>query len=132
MRLVAIALALTTAGCVAKQTVTGRETTPTPNAFDRMLNPENGLLLRKWVVSDDAERIWAALQRYSDGEVLDAESDDTLRRNGLRFVRVRADRTGSVAAGWARRRQQPVGSGRSRRVACAARATGRGEIHRAG
>ncbi len=93
MRLVAIALALTTAGCVAKQTVTGRETTPTPNAFDRMLNPENGLLLRKWVVSDDAERIWAALQRYSDGEVLDAESDDTLRRNGLRFVRVRADRT---------------------------------------
>ena len=83
MRLVAVLLVLILAGCVARQTVTTRESTPTPaasNAFDRMLNPENGLLLRKWVVSDDPERIGAALLRYRDGPVLDADSDDTLRR----------------------------------------------------
>ncbi len=94
--LVAVLFGLLSAGCVTRQTVTTREATPTPsadNAFDRMLNPDNGLLLRRWVVSDNADRIGAALLRYSDGQVLDARTDESLRRNGMRLVRVRADQT---------------------------------------
>lgn len=93
-RIVAVLIAVTCAGCVAKHTVTTREGTPTSsadNAFDRMLNPENGLLLRKWTVSDNAQRIGEALTRYQDGQVLDARTGEMLGRNGLRFVRIRAD-----------------------------------------
>ncbi len=89
----AVLLGLLSSGCVAL-TVTTRESTPTPsgdNVFDRMLTPGNGLLLRRWVVSDNADRISAALLRYRDGQVLDAKTDESLRRNGMRLVRVRAD-----------------------------------------
>jgi hypothetical protein len=61
-----------------------------------MLNPDNGLLLRKWVVSDNADRIDAALMKYADGHVLDAATDESLRRNGLRLVRVRAEKTNDL------------------------------------
>ncbi len=91
---VAVLLGLINAGCVARSTVTTHISTPTPsadNTFDRMLNPDNGLLLRKWVVSDNADRIDAALLRYRDGQVLDTKTDESLRRNGMRLVRVRAD-----------------------------------------
>jgi len=95
MKLLVVALlSLLSAGCVARKTVIPRESTPTPsgdNAFDRMLNPDNGLLLRKWVVPDNADRIGAVLLRYRDGQVLDAKTDESLRRNGFRLVRVRAD-----------------------------------------
>ena len=94
--LAAVLLGIISAGCVTRQTVTTGESTPTSsadNAFDRMLNPDNGLLLRRWVVSDNADRIGAALLRYSDGQVLDAKTDESLRRNGMRLVRVRADQT---------------------------------------
>ncbi len=104
--LVAVLLGLLSAGCVTRQTATTRESTPTPsgdNVFDRMLNPDNGLLVRKWVVFDDADRIDAALLRYRDGQALDATTDESLRRNGMRLVRIRADQTelllGDLGAG---------------------------------
>lgn len=96
---VAVVLGLVSAGCVARSTVTTRESTPAPsadNVFDRMLNPDDGLLLRKWVVFGDVNRIGAALLRYSDGQALDAKTDELLRRNGMRLVRVRADRTNDL------------------------------------
>ncbi len=96
---VAVLLGLVSAGCVARSTVTTRESTPTPsadNAFDRMLNPDNGLLLRKWVVSDKPDRIDAALSRYRDGQAVDAKTDQSLRRNGMRLVRVRADQVNAL------------------------------------
>jgi len=102
----AVLLCLLGAGCVGRPTATTRETKPAPaagNAFDRMLNPDNGLLVRKWTVSGDADRIGAALLRYSDGQVLGASADAVLRRNGMRLVRVRADQTddllGDLGAG---------------------------------
>ncbi len=64
--LVAVLLGLLSAGCVTRPTATTRESTPTPsgdNVFDRMLNPDNGLLIRKWVVSDNPDRINKALLR---------------------------------------------------------------------
>ena len=97
--LVVVLLSLLSAGCVARQTVTTRESTPTPsgdNVFDRMLNPDNGLLLRKWVVSDKPDRIDAALSRYRDGQAVDAKTDQSLRRNGMRLVRVRADQVNAL------------------------------------
>ena len=143
---VAVVLGLVSAGCVARSTVTTRESTPAPsadNVFDRMLNPDDGLSLRKWVVSGDVSRIGAALLRYSDGQALDAKTDELLRRNGMRLVRVRADRTNDLmgdlgvgpsdVAAWhgqvvewrelyqrtvsgpARRSPSPAASGRSRR-----------------
>lgn len=81
-------------GCVSEQTVTRRTITVTPSAdtaLDRMLNPDNGLLLRKWVVSDDTERIGTALMRYQDGVLLNPAQESRFRRDGLRLVRVRAD-----------------------------------------
>jgi len=98
-RPVAVLLCLLSAGCVARSTVTTRESTPTSsadNVFDRMLNPDNGLLIRKWVVSDNADRIDAALLRYSDGQVVDAKTDESLRRNGMRLLRVRSDQTDAL------------------------------------
>ncbi len=95
MKLLVVALlSLLSAGCVARKTVISRESSPThsgENVFDRMLNPDNGLLLRKWVVPDKADRIGAALLRYRDGQVLDAKTAESLRRNGFRLVRIRAD-----------------------------------------
>ena len=96
---VALLLGLLSTGCVARSTVTTHQTPSTPsadNAFDRMLNPDNGLLIRKWVVSDNSDRISDALSRYADGQVLDTKTDESLRRNGLRLVRVRADQTNDL------------------------------------
>lgn len=87
-------LATVAGGCVSKQTLTRRTVTATPSAdhaLNRMLNPDNGLLLRKWVVSDDVERIGTALMRYQDGVLLEPALEDRLRRDGLRLLLVRAD-----------------------------------------
>ena len=92
--LVALVL-VAAAGCVTRHTVTTVEPpgTPSPdNILDHILNSDNGLLLRKWIVSDDAVRIGSALTHYEQGQVLGASALETLRRNGLRFVQVRADR----------------------------------------
>jgi len=95
----AVLLVLLGAGCVARSTLSTRETTATPsaeNVFDRMLNPDNGLLIRKWVVPDNPDRINKALLRYGDGQFLDTKTEESLRRNGMRFVRVRADHTNDL------------------------------------
>jgi hypothetical protein len=56
----------------------------------RLVNTDNGLEVRRWVVGDDPEVIAAAFARYRVGEPLDADRVAALRRDGLRFVRVRA------------------------------------------
>jgi len=81
-------------GCVSEQTVSRRPLTRTPstdNALDRMLNSGHGLLVRKWVVTDNTERIGRALMHYQDGVLLEPELSRRLRRDGLRLLRVRAD-----------------------------------------
>lgn len=92
--LVAIVLVAAT-GCVARRTVTTDEppATPSPdNVLDRMLDPNNGLLLRKWVVVEESASINSALSHYQQQEILSPGQVETFRRNGLRFVQVRADR----------------------------------------
>ncbi len=92
--LVAVVL-LVAAGCVTKRTVTTVEppATPSPdNVLDRMLNADNGLLMRKWVVTENTSRIRSVLSHYQDREILGPGQVETLRRNGLRFVQIRADR----------------------------------------
>jgi hypothetical protein len=96
---VAVLLGLLSTGCVTRSTVTTHQVPSTPsadNAFDRMLNPDNGLLLHKWIVSDNPDRIGDALSRYADGQVLDTKKDESLRRNGLRLERVRAEQTNDL------------------------------------
>ena len=88
-------LAAVAGGCVSTQTVSRRTLTPAPStetALDRMLKPDHGLLLRKWVVSDDPERIGTILRRYQDGTFLEPALEQRFRRDGLRVLRVRVDR----------------------------------------
>ena len=88
-------LATVAGGCVSRQTVSRRTLTRTPstdNTLDRMLNPDHGLLVRTWVVSNDTERIGTALMHYRDGVLLEPDLTRRLRRDGLRLLRVRADR----------------------------------------
>ena len=87
-------LAAIAGGCVSEQTVSRRTPTRTPstdNALDRMLNPGHGLLVRKWVVTDNTARLGRALIHYQDGVLLEPELSRRLRRDGLRLLRVRAD-----------------------------------------
>ena len=91
--LVAIVL-VAAAGCVTRRTVTTVEPPATlspDNVLDRMLNPDNGLLLRKWVVTEDSADISSVLSHYQQQEILGPGEAETFRRNGLRFVGVRAD-----------------------------------------
>ncbi len=67
-------------------------TEATRERIEQLLNTDNGLDLRVWTVADDPQRIGSALVRYADGPVLGPQDTDELRRSGLRFVRVRADR----------------------------------------
>ena len=54
----------------------------------RLVNTENGLEVRKWLVVDDSQLISAALLSHADRLALDEEQDQHFRRNGFRFLRV--------------------------------------------
>ena len=54
-------------------------------------NTTTGLQMHKWVVTDDPERIIAAMERHRDGEALDAASREQVVRNGMRIVRIDQD-----------------------------------------
>ena len=90
--MILVILGAVAVGCATKQRVPPVTTPPSAdNVLDRMLNPDNGLLLRKWVVADNTEQIGTALMRYQDGVLLEPAEEDRLRRDGLRLLRVRAD-----------------------------------------
>jgi hypothetical protein len=83
------------AGCAATEPVPSAGGTAPPAAGDetvlsRLVNTDNGLEVRRWVIGDDADVIGGALNRYRVGEPLEAGRVAALRRDGLRFVRVRA------------------------------------------
>ena len=54
----------------------------------QLVNTDNGLEVRKWLVVDDSQVVSAALLSHADRLVLDEEQDQRLRRNGFRFLRV--------------------------------------------
>ena len=96
--LVAIVL-VAAAGCVTRRTVTTIEPPATlspDNVLDRMLNPDNGLLLRKWVVTDDSADISSALSHYQQQEFLAPDDVETFLHNGLRLVHARVHRLDDV------------------------------------
>lgn len=65
-------------------------------ALRRVLNTDNGLEVRTWIVSDNSSRIGTALMRHRDGSAVDPTVAAALHRNGLRFVRVPADELGTL------------------------------------
>jgi hypothetical protein len=64
----------------------------------RLVNTDNGLEVRKWLVADDAPAIGTVLDRYRAGEPLSPRCVASLRRDGLRFVLVPAARLDDLAA----------------------------------
>ncbi len=60
-------------------------------ALRQLLQADNGLQVRAWTVSDNSDRIGAALSRHGDGRAVGPQEEATLRRNGFRLVRVPAD-----------------------------------------
>ena len=100
-RLLVAVVFVAAAGCVTKRTVTTIEPPATrspDNVLDRMLHPDNGLVLRKWVVTGDSASISSALSYYQHQEILGPDEVETFRRNGLRFVQVREDRLDDLLA----------------------------------
>ena len=57
----------------------------------QLVNTDNGLELQKWLVANDPQTIGRALQKYQAGDVIDEAAVRTLRRDGLRLVRVPKD-----------------------------------------
>lgn len=54
----------------------------------RLLTPENGLEMREWVIMDRESRIGAAIAVLGQPAIADTNASATLRRNGLRLVKV--------------------------------------------
>ncbi len=57
----------------------------------RLLNSDNGLMVRTCTISGEAPQVEAALLARRHGPALPAPQAESLRRGGLRLVRVRAD-----------------------------------------
>lgn len=57
-------------------------------ALSRLAHSDNGLEIRKWMVVDDADRIAAAMSAHAEVWSLDSRTQESLKRNGLRMIRV--------------------------------------------
>lgn len=64
----------------------------------RLINADNGLEVRNWVIMERGPRIAAAIASFGQPAVVDASADASLRRNGLRLVRIRAGELESLLA----------------------------------
>ncbi len=64
----------------------------------RLLNSDNGLEVRNWVIMERGPRIAAAIASFGQPALVDASADASLRRNGLRLVRIRAGELESLLA----------------------------------
>ncbi len=86
--------ALVAAGCTPRPAA---PPAPSPAAraaaetLARLLNSDNGLMVRTCSISDDAPEVEAALRARQRGPALPAHQAEALRRGGLQVVRVRAD-----------------------------------------
>jgi len=102
----ALLLAALVAGCgsgepgpaATADTLGGPQSPKVEAVLQRLVNTDNGLEVRKWLVADDAVAIGTALDRYRAGELLSPQRVASLRRDGLRFVLVRAAQLDDLAA----------------------------------
>ncbi|MHC4826368.1 MAG: hypothetical protein ACYTGY_18465 [Planctomycetota bacterium] len=101
----ALLLALALAGCgsgepgptAAPETLEGSRSEEAEAVLRRLVNTDNGLEVRKWMVTDDTAVIGRALENYRAGEPLSPQRVAALRRDGFRFVRVHADQLEDLA-----------------------------------
>jgi hypothetical protein len=63
----------------------------------RLVNTDNGLEFRKWMIAEESAAFGAALESYRAGEPLGPDRVAALRRDGLRFVRIRADQLDALS-----------------------------------
>ena len=96
----AVALLALLAGCSAKAAKPGAGTAaPSSESLSpaaaalraRLTNSDNGLEVRRWVIADHTGRIAQAMRNHADGLVTDQAQLESLKRNGLRLVRVPSD-----------------------------------------
>ncbi len=64
----------------------------------RLISSDNGLEVRNWVIMERSPRIAAAIATFGQPALVDASADASLRRNGLRLVRIRAGELESLLA----------------------------------
>ncbi len=64
----------------------------------RLLSSDNGLEVRNWVIMERGPRIAAAIESFGQPALVDASADASLRRNGLRLVRIPAGELESLLA----------------------------------
>ena len=64
----------------------------------RLLSSDNGLEVRNWVIMERSPRMAAAIASFGQSALVDASADASLRRNGLRLVRIRAGELESLLA----------------------------------
>ncbi len=69
----------------------------TPSAR-RLLSSDNGLEVRTWVIIDRGPHIADAIASFAQPALVDSSADASLRRNGLRLVRIRASDLESLLA----------------------------------
>ena len=63
-----------------------------------LLSSDNGLEVRNWIIIERSPRIAAAIASFGQPAFVDASADASLRRNGLRLVRIRAGELESLLA----------------------------------
>ena len=74
----------------ASATSDGAPTLRVTPSSRRLLSSDNGLEVRTWVIMDRGPHIANAIASFGQPALVDASADASLRRNGLRLVRIRA------------------------------------------
>lgn len=64
----------------------------------RLTNTENGLEVRRWVIADQIDRIASAMRTHGIEWPPDASRLESLKRNGLRFVRIPVNQIDALLA----------------------------------
>ncbi|TVQ54183.1 MAG: hypothetical protein EA377_06255 [Phycisphaerales bacterium] len=95
--------ALVLAGCAATPATTTENADTSASAgrsqWARLMNPENGLEVRQWVIADNSTRIAEAMHAFDEEHeaAFGEEIVKRLRRNGFRIARVPIDELDSLA-----------------------------------
>ena len=98
-----LALALTGCGssepgpAATADTMDGRRRQEAAAVLRRLVNTDNGLEVRKWMIANESAAFGPTLESYRAGEPLSPDRSAALRRDGFRFVRVRADQLEALA-----------------------------------
>ena len=75
----------------------GRRQQEAAAVLRRLVNTDNGLEVRKWMIANESAAFGPTLESYRAGEPLPPDRIAALRRDGFRFVRVRADQLEALA-----------------------------------